>query len=143
MAESGGVHGGAVAVALLIVACWLSFPWAVKKDSDPRQRCSPAALTGFPDRLINWSFERPKTPRPWTNVKLAAPDYGLAAVVTYTSLIDQPSDTGGATGGECVKGILPTGSLRSPGWGHMTSTMRMNQLGPVRETPSPIRSSPA
>ena len=67
-----------------------------------------------------------------------APDYGVPVPVTYTLLIDQPSDTGGTAGwANALKTNITTGSLKKS-WLGTDFNVLVNQLGLTPGVSSPI-----
>ena len=124
---------------IIIAALLALFSMGCKKDLGSTATLrSPAALTGFSVSANQLVLSSANDSQTVATFKWPAPDYGFAAVVTYTLLIDQPSDTGGATGwANAVKVNIPTGSL-AQSWLGTDLNHAMNQLGLPFGSSSPV-----
>lgn len=99
---------------------------------------SPSSITGFTVSANQVVLSNANDSQTVATLNWQAPNYGVTTVVTYTLLIDQPSDTAGATGwANAIKLTLPSGTLKQA-WLGTDFNKIMNQLGLPFGTPSPV-----
>jgi hypothetical protein len=99
---------------------------------------SPTGISGFSVSSNQLVLSATNDSQTVATFNWQAPNYAYPAAITYTLLIDQPSDTGGTTGwANAIKVTVPTGSLRQSWLGTDFNHM-MNQLGLNFGSPSPV-----
>ncbi|HXB91980.1 MAG TPA: SusE domain-containing protein [Puia sp.] len=109
-----------------------------KKNMPVTQLNSPGAITGFSSTASTLTLSSANDSQSVVTFKWSQPSFGYAAIVTYTLLIDQPSDTAGAKGwANAIKMTLSSGTVQQAFLGTDFNHI-MNQLGLPFGTPSPV-----
>jgi len=109
-----------------------------KKDWPETQLHSPAAVTGFTTSASNIVLSNANDSQTVVSFSWPAVSYGYSAVVTYTLLIDQPSDTSGTSAwGNAIRVAVPTDSL-TRSWLGTDFNVVMNELGLTDGSANPL-----
>jgi hypothetical protein len=99
---------------------------------------SPTAITGFTASASNIVLSNANDSQTVVTFAWPAVNYGFSGVVTYTILVDQPSDTSGATPwGNAISFTITTDSL-TRSWLGTDLNVVMNQLGLTDGSANPV-----
>jgi starch-binding outer membrane protein SusE/F len=99
---------------------------------------SPSSVTGFTSSASTVVLSNTNDSQTVVTLNWPAQSYGYGAAVSYTVLVDQPSDTGGATGWvNAIRVAIPTGSM-SMSWLGTDFNVVMNQLGLTDGSANPV-----
>lgn len=126
------IYTACLALTLLIVSA------GCKKDITQPVLHSPAAVSGFTAAASTIILSPANDSVSVAIFKWPALSYGVSVPVTYTLLIDQPSDTGGTSGwANAMKTTIATDSLNKS-WLGTDFNHLVNQLGLTPGVASPI-----